>query len=248
MKDRHELRVDRFLEELDVRVPWNPEIPEAERQEREKELRAIWLDFLRGNERTQDVRLFMKTCVARIAKTKSDLPPELNWNDEGAVAYWVAYTAPNWNDERAVADWVARRPLRLVTVYIVNSKEERHRLAIEDAKAGDFYALEDMIRSGERLSAEARELIANNLGKVTKKKPDPRKLTHELSKNPDAERAFVEIEYRLKQGFPERSNGEIKDRAFALAAEQFKMNEETLRYYEARSAGHPRRLSPKPEL
>ena len=34
-----------------------------------------------------------------------------------------------------------------------------------------------------------------------------------------------------KLGFPKRSDRDIEDRAFALAAEQFKMHEETLRNY-----------------
>jgi hypothetical protein len=235
MKDRHELLVDRFLEELDVAVPWGREIRAmcgVKIAETYKKLIELGCD-------TEDVResliAGMRAASARAAYAR-------------AAYARSASPAPNWNDERAVADWVAYRPLRLVPVYNVNSTEERHRLAIEDAKAGDFYALEDMIRSGERLSAEARELIADNLGRATKKKPDPRRLTHELSKNPDAERAFVEIEHRLKQGFPQRSVSDIKDRAFALAAEQFEMNQETLRNYVARSERHPRRLSPKPRL
>ena len=69
-----------------------------------------------------------------------------------------------------------------------------------------------------------------------------------LSVMPDAERAFVEIEWFLTELYPKQTKKAIKDRAYALAAAQFEIEPETLRKYCKRSSGERQRLWPRPKI
>jgi hypothetical protein len=161
---------------------------------------------------------------------------------------------PKWNNKEAVAEFVRHRPLRLVPVIEMRVKTQRE--AIADAMAGDFAALANEVFTGEELSLEARVVLTLILDeKIKKPKHRPKQTKIEralLSVLPDAERAYVEIREYLKACCPGQSTIDIgqstidiRDIAITLAAEQFKLNEESLRNYINRADSDPSRLTPR---
>jgi hypothetical protein len=127
--------------------------------------------------------------------------------------------APRWKEKKLVAEFVKLRPLRLY-----------HRI--------DFTSPPDPRWS----------LPPPQTGR-RRRPPMAKEERAVLSVMPDAERAFVEIEWFLTKCYPDQIKKAIRDRAYEFAAAQFGIRDaETLRKYCKRSAGERQRLWPRPKI
>jgi hypothetical protein len=156
------------------------------------------------------------------------------WRDQAAVIAWAIEAYEEELSEEQRIFWTEQLPQIPDDFFRLPpppTPEQWERIAVRDAKQGDFTALAKLVASGAPLSEGTRQLAHDRMigtfkikQKAGRKKvhPDHRTTVHAARMVPD----LIRI---LRGGYPDQTRTQIRDRAVEAAAAHYKINPETVR-------------------